>query len=156
MVIRLLAISAASLLTACNSLVHLNDGPIQWETVDVNGYRQDQSVQTITVVRDQNTWNRLLDEQFPKHRPVSLTESVDFRSKMIVAVFLGARPNGCYSVRIENVYRKDARVKIEYSELVPFGPRMCTYSFIYPYHIISLPNSTDPVDFIRRADTPSS
>lgn len=158
--IRFLGISALTLLTACASVNNESDGPLQWETVHLGSHGPGQPSQIIAV-RDQDSWNRLLEQQFGRSLPQEILGRVDFRNRMIAAVFLGQRSDSCYSVRIESAYRKDGRIKVEYSEQLPFwgqrppGRAICFYSHSFPYHIISLPRLPDPVDFVRLADTPS-
>jgi hypothetical protein len=154
-VTRVLSFALAILLVGCISLTHQSDGPVKWDTVAV-GIGSITDSERTAVVRDPAMWRHVLSERFSHKLPPSVSENLDFRKTMIIAMFTGARSNGCYAVRIDDVRREKGRIIVEYSEKIPGFRSICTYSVVHPYHMISLPNSPDPVDFVRRADKLSS
>jgi hypothetical protein len=153
-VIQLPVLAATLLLGACASLGFRSDGPVAWETVDSDIY-SGVTAEMLVTVRDQRTWSRLWAEhKGNRYHPFPLPR-IDFSEEMIAGVFTGERPNGCHAVRIQRVYRKESRIIIEYSERIPFGPRVCNYAVTHPSHLIALPVSREPVEFIRTPDRPS-
>ncbi len=75
--------------------------------------------------------------------------TVDFNVNMVLAVFAGNRPSGCYSMEIKNVVLDSAGITVNYHESVFTGDGViCVASITYPSHIVSVPASTAPVRFV--------
>lgn len=147
-------LAAAAMLGACASLGMNSDGPIAWETIDSDIYSGVTAEMKVTI-RNQRAWARLWAEhKGNRHQPAPLPR-IDFSEEMVTGIFTGERPNGCHAVRIQRVYRKASTIIIEYSERTPSGPRICNYAATHPSHLIALPSSREPVEFIRMPDRPS-
>lgn len=151
---RLSVLAAAVMAGACGTLGMKSDGSIAWETIDSDVYSGVTAELKVTI-RDQRSWARLWsDHKGNRHQPSPLPR-IDFSEEMVAGVFIGERPNGCHAVRIQRVYRKASTIIIEYSERTPSGPRICNYAVTHPSHLIALPRSREPVEFVRTQDRPS-
>jgi hypothetical protein len=151
---RLAAMTASALLCACASLGIRSDGPIAWETIDSDIYSGVEAEMKVTI-RDQRTWSRLWSEHKGNRYHTFPLPRIDFSEEMIVGIFTGERPNGCHAVRIQRVYREESKIIVEYSERIPTGPRICNYTATHPSHLIALPSTREPVQFVRTPDRPS-
>jgi predicted outer membrane lipoprotein len=95
------------------------------------------------VVRTAAEWTALWTEHATdRERP-----PVDFTTSMIVAVFLGSRPTGGYSVELTSVERNSEGTVVTYRENRPAKDMMTTQVITMPFVIASLPKSDGPVRF---------
>ena len=100
------------------------------------------------VVRDEANWQRLWDQQAKTGTPLSRPD-VDFSRNMILAVMLGIRPNGCYSVSIDSIRAMADKLVVEFSETSPEPGDFCTYSFTSPAHFVVVSRDSRPVEFLK-------
>lgn len=96
------------------------------------------------VVRDQASWVALWTAHAGPTRPVP---AVDFGTSMVVAVFRGLLPNGCYSTEIVDVYKVDAITNVARIDTVPGPDAVCTLAVVKPAHLVVVPRSDQPVTF---------
>ncbi len=82
------------------------------------------------------------------YRDLGLTEmpAINFKEKTIVAVFMGQKNSGGYSIGIESVTIKDNTAIVQVNETVPEG--MAATVMTNPYCIAVIPK-TDYVKFIK-------
>ena len=101
------------------------------------------------VVRDRRTWNAL----WRRHAGPGQVPNINFRTSMVIAVFRGTLPNGCYSTEITDVYRTDSGLTVSRVDTEPGQDAVCTLAIVTPAHLISVPRVDDPVRFVveRRA-----
>lgn len=95
------------------------------------------------VIKDSASWNAL----WKSHNPTAPAPAIDFGKHMVVAVFLGARPNGCNSVAIEGIYRAAGKISVNVVEFVAGPGVMCTQAIVFPYAMVTLDRSDEPVEF---------
>ena len=75
---------------------------------------------------------------------------IDFANTMVLGVFLGMRPNTCYSVAIESVEQiAGQRLTVKYRETKPTGSAVCGQAITYPSHLVSVPASELSVEFVE-------
>jgi hypothetical protein len=75
------------------------------------------------------------------------TPTIDFSQKMVVGVFLGQRPSGCYAVAIKGVTQSAGKITVQYKETVPSPNMSCTMALTFPSQIATIPASDLPVEF---------
>ncbi|NHZ61691.1 hypothetical protein [Massilia genomosp. 1] len=74
---------------------------------------------------------------------------VDFTKDMVVAVFGVGGYSGCFSSKIESVYREGGKLHVSSVNYSP-GPTFaaaCTAAFTNPVHLVKIPRSDEPVVF---------
>lgn len=72
---------------------------------------------------------------------------IDFNRNMVVGVFMGLQPNGCYSTNIDSVARASDKLKVQHTDAVP-GPKvLCTLAMTSPAHLIVVERSELPIEF---------
>jgi hypothetical protein len=77
-------------------------------------------------------------------RPVP---AVDFSREMAVAVFMGSRPTGGYSVEIASASQRDGTLVVSYRELSPPRDAVTAQVLTAPFHIVAVPASAGEVKF---------
>ncbi|MEK6542840.1 MAG: protease complex subunit PrcB family protein [Elusimicrobiota bacterium] len=96
------------------------------------------------VIKDAQDWKslwvRLSQEELP---------AVDFSKQMLVAVFMGVKHTGGFSVAITDVVRRRDKLEVRYrSTSVPKGGYVIQ-AFTSPYHIKLVLRTESPVVFKR-------
>lgn len=77
---------------------------------------------------------------------------IDFDTKMVVAVFLGMRPNACYSVSITEAIGGPAGLTIGYRENTPAAGAICAQVTTSPAHIIVVDARASSVQFVKKPE----
>lgn len=73
--------------------------------------------------------------------------SIDFSKSMVLGVFMGLKPNGCYSTNIDSVVRASDRLRVRHTDTAP-GPKvLCTLAMTAPAQLIVVDRSALPVEF---------
>ena len=95
------------------------------------------------VVRSAPAWREL----WRAHAPDRLSPGVDFSTTMVVAVFLGTRSTGGYSVDIARTREERGALVIEYIEGRPGPDAIVAQVLTSPFHIVALPTHAGEVRF---------
>lgn len=95
--------------------------------------------QRFVVARDESAWSELWSEHGRNQLPPPLLPEVDFDESLVVAVFLGSRPSGGYSVRIEEVVERGDGFVVRAVETRPAPDVMTTAALTAPFHAVSVP-----------------
>lgn len=88
-----------------------------------------------SVIRDENTW-RALWKRMGISAPV-----IDFKREMALAVFMGERRTGGYSIRILGYSIRKKRIIVKYQETAPPRGAMVTLALTQPHHIVLIEKS---------------
>ena len=105
-------------------------------------------IASTVVVREPNDWTRLWLDHDSRILPSRPLPFVDFGRDIIVAVFLGQRPDRCHGVRIERVLLfDDSRIIVRYREVLSRTDAGCAQALSYPAAIVRIPFTDLPVRF---------
>jgi hypothetical protein len=99
------------------------------------------------VVKDAGAWATLWAEHAGAGKPLP---AVDFSTSMVVGVFLGDRPNGCYSTSITGVTRNADGIAVQHTDTVPGMGVMCAMYVSVPAALAVVERSGLPVDFTTK------
>ena len=80
----------------------------------------------------------------------SAAPPIDFDRETVVAVFMGSRPTGGFSVAIDSATDRDGTLVIAYHEASPQPGAIAAQVLTFPYHIVAVPKHTGPVIFEKR------
>ncbi len=100
------------------------------------------------VLRDPQAWAQLWARHAAPERPLP---AIDFSQRMVLAVFLGSRPDGCHSVEIGELRQTAQQIELRYREIRPLPGQVCTQALTTPAHLVTLPASSLPVIFIEQS-----
>ena len=98
------------------------------------------------VVKDQAALNAL----YAEHSRDKKLLTVDFSTKMVIAVFAGQKPGGCYDYQVSNVYEANGKLVVTVTETVPGPLVLCTANITSPADFVEVDRSDLPVDFLTR------
>lgn len=103
------------------------------------------------VVSDASAWAALWAEHHRGYSPTPPLPDIDFAEHMVVGVYIGTRPNGCYSVGIDRIYRSDETNIVEYTERTPSSEDICTMALVSPSHLVIIGKTPYPFEFRKTA-----
>ena len=96
------------------------------------------------VIRDAAAWAVLWKEHKGDAAPLP---AVDFNKAMVLGVFLGSQPNGCYSTSFSRVYRNGKKIVAVHADTVPGMGVMCTMNITTPAELVVVERSDATVEF---------
>ena len=115
-----------------------------YKDVDVSSYSKVGTYQN-KVIRDLDEWLAF----WPTHSEAA-TPRIDFTTHMVVGIFMGMKPHGCYRTHISDISRDKGKLvvtRLERGEVA--GPDIaCTQAFVSPAHLVVLERSAEPVEFV--------
>jgi hypothetical protein len=76
-----------------------------------------------------------------QHAPDRPAPAIDFSREMIVAVFMGSRPNSGFSTAIVSATAAAGVLMVRYSETNPAPGAVTAQILTFPYHIVAIPKA---------------
>jgi hypothetical protein len=76
-----------------------------------------------------------------QHAPDRPAPSIDFSKEMVVAVFMGSRPNAGFSTAIVSATAAAGVLIVRYSETRPKPGAIAAQVLTFPYHIVAIPKA---------------
>ncbi len=121
--------------------------PVEDIRVLAGGPICDVDVQAIEVIYDYDEYINFIDS----HQIFADTQ-VDFRERIVVAVFMGFRPTGGHEVDIREIEERDGKLYVHAIFRSPDDNCMVTQQITYPYQIVSIPQTNLPVEVITEVE----
>lgn len=123
---------------------------VPFETIDQgvdSGYREPGAHVVRTDVEWQQAWDRHTALVSPKPaRPL-----INFGADLVIAVFLGERPTGGFTVTVTAITKRPDALHVLVEETVPSPDTMVTQALTVPYHFVRLKRTDLPIKFEFRA-----
>ncbi len=86
------------------------------------------------LVRTEAEWTRL----WLQHNPDRPRPAVDFSKEMVVAVFMGSRPNAGFSTAIVSATAANGALVVRYKETMPGPGSVSAQILTFPYHLVAI------------------
>lgn len=125
-----------------------DSGRVAFERIPVPGSAI--AIEQALVVRDADSWAKLWAQANANMIPAPETPVVDFTKKMLIAVFMGTQPNGCYGVSIEAIDKVQEGLLVEVSKSTPGSGAICTQALTSPADVVAVERSDAKVIFESR------
>ena len=90
------------------------------------------------VIRDQSEWKDLWQQHASIRANQTPPPAIDFRDRIVVAVFLGDKPTGGYEIFITRAERTNDVITVLFIEKEPRPGSITTQAFTQPFHIVQL------------------
>lgn len=151
-------IALAVLAAGCESPVATNPLPKGATLVEMNeqvlvrDYHTGVQDRRRLVVRDESAWTSLWSEIIANRQPKTPAPQVDFATEMVLAVSMGGRPTGGYSIDIDSFYEANGRLYVVVLETSPGSSCATTQAFTAPFVAVKLPRFDGEVVFAERAE----
>lgn len=94
------------------------------------------------VIDNQEDWDNLWTLASEDELPV-----VNFEEEMVLAVFMGMRSTGGYSIEMVEIIEKDEVIEVMIEETVPGEDDMVAMVITYPEHIVKIEKTDKPIVF---------
>ncbi|MDN3513356.1 MAG: protease complex subunit PrcB family protein [Candidatus Brocadia sp.] len=137
-----IVITCFTFFIAFNLPVNAQDlSSVPFETID-QGTSSYITSATNLILYNKREWTAFWKEHSGNTEP----PSVNFRNDMVVAIMLGARPEGCYRIDIDGISKDSSgrfagQFVVFYKETVPGNNCICIPVITTPYHIIKTEKS---------------
>jgi protease stability complex PrcB-like protein len=82
-----------------------------------------------------------LRQLWQQHAPERPMPKVDFSREMVVAVFMGSRPNAGFSTSIVSATAANGALIVRYTETRPPAGSVSAQVLTFPYHIVAIPKA---------------
>jgi protease stability complex PrcB-like protein len=89
------------------------------------------------LVRTDAEWTRL----WQQHAPGRPMPKVDFSREMVLAVFMGSRPNAGFSTAVVSATAANGALMVRYSETKPPAGSVSAQILTFPYHLVAIPRA---------------
>jgi hypothetical protein len=86
------------------------------------------------LVRTEAEWTKL----WQQHNPDRARPKVDFSKEMVVAVFMGSRPNAGFSIAVTSAMAANGALVVRYTETAPAAGAVSAQILTFPYHIVAI------------------
>src|SRR5437899_1704963 len=104
------------------------------------------------VIKDQAAWEKFWNAHHAKAKSAPKLPAVDFGKEMIIAVTMGRKNSGGYSVEITGVAAAANRLRVSVKQTLPKPGAMVITALTAPFHFVAVPKSDLPAEFV---ETPS-
>ena len=88
------------------------------------------------MINDENDWANLWDIVYSTTTPQPPLPEIDFTQYMVIAVFMGIKPTGGYSIEIIKIVEINTIFEIHIEEKSPDPDSIVTDALTQPFHII--------------------
>jgi hypothetical protein len=98
------------------------------------------------VAKDQKAWEEIWSGMNGNISPKPETPKIDFDRQMVIAVFMGTRNTGGYSVKITRI-ESNGTLMVWVKQSSPPPGMMVTEALTAPYHAVVVPKSDKAIDW---------
>jgi hypothetical protein len=100
------------------------------------------------VIRDEAAWQRFWAQHSTSSRTGGPVPPVDFTKEMVIAVTLGRRTTGGYSIQLTNVEPQQDTLRIMVRRTAPPPGAMAIQALTAPFHFVAVPKSDLKPEFV--------
>jgi hypothetical protein len=97
------------------------------------------------VVRSEAEWQALWKRHSASKVQAEDVPKVDWSREMVLAVFLGSRSTGGYSVKIVDAREVNGKLEVRTEQRSPAPDGFVSQGFTSPFHLVAAPKSSLPV-----------
>jgi hypothetical protein len=105
-----------------------------------------ESYQTV-VIDDQETYQNFLSTN-----QLMINSPVDLRETTVIALFMGFRPSGGYSINVTKIEEKNDMLYVHVVQRIPGENCINIQMITYPYQVVSIPKTNLPIEIISEND----
>ena len=150
--IRLVAI-CIFLFSSCGSGIKKNTKPLLQNTIAFETLAQDfyggMTDSKFMVIKNEKTLDTIYNLINEGKIPVLKTPIINFEQEMVIALFLGEKNSGGYSIAVEQIMNVDDKVNVVYRITSPKAGEMVTSVMTQPYCIIKIPKTSKEIVFLQ-------
>lgn len=99
------------------------------------------------LIKTEDQWKEVWEKINSLRLPKPELPSIDFKKKMVIAVFMGERQSGGYDIEIIDIFKKEKEIVVVVDEKEPSPDSLRTMALTSPYHVVIVKRSSLPVRF---------
>ena len=111
------------------------------------GYNCGYTKATRMILYTEDQWKEIWGKAQVLRLPKPELPKIDFEKEMVIAVFMGERSSGGYSIEIIKIIRTEKEIVVEVEEKEPPSESLRTMALTQPYHIVVIKKSPLPIRF---------
>lgn len=132
-------------LAGCATQSPAPEGQVPFETLEQGDQSGIQDRRTV-VVSNQSALEDLWTEHTSNQGGDPGIPNVDFDRRVVVGIFQGQSPNGCYGAEVTNVTGEGDHIRVE-GVFYHVEGVACTEQITYPFHVVTIPRYDARVEF---------
>jgi hypothetical protein len=125
---------------------------IQFEVIHGGAYASVSEKKQVMVTNNDD-YQKLMSEVYANLDQMPRIPEVDFTKNDVVAVFMGAKNTGGYSINVDKVIKRTDAVTVSVYETSPGSKCILTQSVTQPYEIVKVPKLNQKVKFLFKQRT---
>lgn len=114
----------------------------QWKG-NYSGYTKPARLLIYTQDQWKEVWEKINSLRLPKPE----LPNIDFKKKMVIAVFMGGQQSGGYDIEIVDILKEEKEIVVVVEETKPLPDSLRTMALTSPYHVIIVERYSLPVRF---------
>ena len=99
------------------------------------------------LIYTQDQWKEVWEKINSLRLPKPELPSIDFKKKLVIAVFMGEHQGGGYDIEIIDILKKEKEIIVVVDEKEPSSDSLQTMALTSPYHVVIVKRSSFPVRF---------
>ncbi len=111
----------------------------------VNGFTNPQ----IWVIKEPKALQKIYKKINTSKKPKYALPKVDFNTATIVAIFMGEKNTGGYSVKVTSVVENENEITVKIKETHPKPNEIVTMIITQPFTIVKINNTNKPVEIVK-------
>lgn len=119
-------------------------GPVPFETLE-KGYYSGLTDRSAVLVTDAESWAKLWQRHVSPQVPAPPAPDIDFDAYAVIAVSLGEKSSGGYTVEVVGVERIGDRLVLSVRTRSPARGAAVTAALSQPYHLVRIPRQEGPI-----------
>lgn len=124
-----------------------SSGSVNFSTLEKGGMASGIQKQQNKVIRSQSRLKQVWQTIHNGQTNAPAVPKVDFQQKMVVGVFYGEKPSGGYEVTVQNALKQGNQLNVKADLRYPKKGCPVTTVITSPYHLVTVPVTTQNVDF---------
>lgn len=146
----ILSLFFTAILFSCKSSkeIKLKVSPIVFSEIQTgknSNYSEFTTKEILNIKELSDVWVNLF-AKYDRKPPIPL---IDFENKMLIALALGERNSGGYSIQVNSILETKNNININVSENKPGSTCMTSSVMVYPFQLIEIPRTAKRITFTK-------
>ncbi len=144
-----LVVACIFLLSSCSSEINKKSRSISQDIIAFDIIAQDEfggmTDSKFIVIKDEATFSEIFKLIGKGRLPELELPTIDFKKETVIALFLGEKASGGYSITVEQIVAINDKVNVAYKVASPKPGDMVTTVMTQPYCIIKMPKTSKEI-----------
>ena len=119
----------------------------------VNSFYSSVTEKKEIIATDRDEYIKIMNIAYEYLDRVPEIQEVDFNRYIVIAVFMGAKTSGGYSITVDKIIEKSDKITVYINEISPGKNCITTDAITYPFELIKIPKTDKKIIFKTRGIT---